>query len=232
MKKRILTRLDAILPIMAIVISIALGAGVMAAKTTTQDITTETEPLIAMETAAEEKECVPLMLIPEPEQTVNLPDFQSKALALSWTNSNAYDNPSSKNETEKETKPQTQEAQGYIPTAEEEYIITEISKMVWGEIRGGTPEEWSLVSWTLFQRAGNDNEWTDCLMTEMNRKNAFTGYDPSNPVWPEIHERTRQDYISWKNGDDPPTHPIYAPTIPYYFFDGDSKNNYFREHWR
>jgi hypothetical protein len=40
-----------------------------------------------------------------------------------------------------------------------------------------------------------------------------------------------EELKAWQSGAEPPTHDIYAPSTPYYFFDGDGKHNYYREEW-
>ena len=44
-------------------------------------------------------------------------------------------------------------------------------------------------------------------------------------------------FAKWERGEDPPTHELYAPVLPYYFFEGrrgeDGKlHNFFRTEWR
>jgi hypothetical protein len=59
----------------------------------------------------------------------------------------------------------------------------------------------------------------------------FVGYCESNPVDPDIYALCAAELVYWWEGGEPPTHEIYAPPTPYYFFGGDGQNNWFREEY-
>ena len=106
-----------------------------------------------------------------------------------------------------------------------------LAKTVWGEARDCAPEEWRLVVWTVLQRVGAAG-WGDTIEAVATAKYQFAGYRASNPVDPGIRETVAAELANWASGAAPPTHPVYAPTTPYFYFDGDGKNNYFREAWQ
>lgn len=89
-----------------------------------------------------------------------------------------------------------------------------LAKTVWGEARGCTAEEQRLVVWTVFQRVDAD-DWGDT----------------NHPIPSSIYDLCAEELIAWQSGAEPPTHERYAPTLPYYFFEGDGLHNWFREDW-
>ena len=106
-----------------------------------------------------------------------------------------------------------------------------VAKTVWGEARGCTPEEQRLVVWTILQRVDADN-WANTIEGVVTQKRQFAGYKESNPIDADIYALCLTELTDWWHGAEPPTHEIYAPTAPYFFFDGDGRNNWFREEWR
>lgn len=111
--------------------------------------------------------------------------------------------------------------------------VTLLAKMVWGEARGCAPEEQRLVVWTVLQRVDADGVFAqyDTIEAAVTAPGQFVGYDESHPVDTDIYNLCLEVLSDWQNGAEPPTHEIYAPTVPYYFFDGDGRHNWFREEW-
>ena len=107
--------------------------------------------------------------------------------------------------------------------------ISLLAKTVWGEARGCAPEEQRLVVWTALQRV--DAGYGGTIEAVLTAPSQFVGYRERNPVCPEIYALCAEELAKWANGEDPPTMEPYAPTAPYYFFDGDGTNNWFREEW-
>jgi hypothetical protein len=107
-----------------------------------------------------------------------------------------------------------------------------LAKTVWGEARGLSIDEQRLVIWTVLQRVDDDNRWGDTIEAVITAPRQFNGYRERNPVTPEIHALVVQELTDWHNGENPPTHELFAPNAPYFFFDGDGTNNWFREVWR
>lgn len=111
--------------------------------------------------------------------------------------------------------------------------VTMLAKMVWGEARGCAPEEQRLVVWTVLQRvdAGGVFAQYDTIEAAVTAPGQFVGYDENHPVDSDIYNLCLDVLSEWQSGAEPPTHEIYAPTTPYYFFDGDGRHNWFREEW-
>ncbi len=111
--------------------------------------------------------------------------------------------------------------------------VTLLAKMVWGEARGCAPEEQRLVVWTVLQRvdAGGAFAQYDTIEAAVTAPGQFVGYNENHPVDPDIYNLCLEVLSDWQSGAEPPTHEIYAPTVPYYFFDGDGRHNWFREEW-
>lgn len=111
--------------------------------------------------------------------------------------------------------------------------ITLLAKTVWGEARGCTPEEQRLVVWTVLQRVDADGAFApyDTIEAAVTAPGQFVGYNENHPVDPDIYDLCLEALADWQSGAEPPTHEIYAPTAPYYFFDGDGRHNWFREEW-
>jgi len=82
----------------------------------------------------------------------------------------------------------------------------------------------------VFQRVDADR-WGNTIEAVVTARRQFVGYRYENPVCPDIYALVVGELIAWESGAPPPTHPIYAPAVPYYFFDGDGRNNWFREVW-
>ena len=106
-----------------------------------------------------------------------------------------------------------------------------MARTVWGEARGCTPDEWRLVIWTALQRV-DDSRWGDTIEDVLTARYQFIGYRAGNPIDPDIYAVCVEEMLKWWSGEDPPTHEAYAPSAPYFFFDGDGRNNWFREVWR
>ncbi len=111
--------------------------------------------------------------------------------------------------------------------------IVLLAKMVWGEARGCAPEEQRLVVWTVLQRvdAGGVFAQYDTIEAAVTAPGQFVGYNEQHPVDADIYNLCLEALSDWQSGAEPPTHETYAPTAPYYFFDGDGCHNWFREEW-
>ena len=102
-----------------------------------------------------------------------------------------------------------------------------LAKLVWGEARGCSPEEQRLVVWTVFQRvdAGLGGSSIETVITA---ENQFAGYHASLPVDPDIYALVAEEAEKWRSGEEAPTHELYAPDLPYYYFSGRNGRNWFR----
>jgi len=117
--------------------------------------------------------------------------------------------------------------------AEREQAKAEIemmAKVVWAEARGCPPEEQRLVIWTVLQRvdAGGFGE----TIADVIRAPKQFAYRENAPIDEEISRRCATEIAAWRAGSAPPTHEIYAPTLPYLFFEGDGQHNWFRAEWK
>lgn len=106
-----------------------------------------------------------------------------------------------------------------------------MARMVWGEARGTSREEQALVIWTALQRV-EDDRYHNTILGVIRAHRQFVGYRSHFPVWDCILELVIEQLTIWEFGGEPPTHTRYAPSAPYFYFDGDGRNNWFRENWR
>jgi hypothetical protein len=103
--------------------------------------------------------------------------------------------------------------------------IDMLARTVWAEARGCAPEEQALVVWTVLQRVDAD-AFPDTIEDVILQKNQFL-HDEGFPLRDDIRALCLSEAGKWAAGESAPTHPIYAPTHPYYYFGGDGKHNYF-----
>jgi hypothetical protein len=103
--------------------------------------------------------------------------------------------------------------------------IDMLARTVWAEARGCAPEEQVLVVWTVLQRADAD-AFPGTIEEVLLREGQFL-YDEDFPLRGDIRELCLSEAGKWAAGEPAPTHPIYAPTAPYFYFNGDGKHNYF-----
>ncbi len=106
-----------------------------------------------------------------------------------------------------------------------------LAKTVWGEARGCAPDEQRLVVWTVLQRVDN-TYWDNAISEVIKKDNQFVGYCDTNPIDEDIYQLCYEEFIKWRNNEEVPVHEVYAPTVPYYFFTGDGKNNWFSKEWK
>ena len=112
-----------------------------------------------------------------------------------------------------------------------DHEIDMLAKAVWGEARGTTPEEQRLVVWTVLQRVYT-GKYGDTIEAVLTAPRQFQGYSASNPVCPEIRALVEAEVKKWERGEDPPTMEPYAKALPYLYFDGDGRTNWFRGEWK
>jgi len=112
-----------------------------------------------------------------------------------------------------------------------DYDIEMLAKTVWGEARGCAPDEQWLVVWTVLQRVDADN-WGGTILSVVTAPHQFQGYREGNPVDEDIYALCAAELGKWAVGEAAPTHEVYAPTVPYFFFEGSGRHNWFRAEWR
>jgi len=106
-----------------------------------------------------------------------------------------------------------------------------IAKTVWGEARGTSPKEQKLVVWTILQRVDADR-WSNTIEGVITARRQFHGYSPRHPVCVHIRALVASELADWADGAEPPTLYPFAPSVPYFYFWGDGRHNWFREEWR
>jgi len=127
--------------------------------------------------------------------------------------------------------PEAGDPEEHARLKERDAEINMLARTVWGEARGCAPDEQALVVWTVLQRV-NDSRWPDSIRGVVTQPRQFNGYKESNPILPEIHDICATELMKWEAGVEPPIHEVYAPSAPYYFYEGDGRHNTFRESWR
>lgn len=150
--------------------------------------------------------------------------------------------------TPREEKPLTSEISGQIERAEDSiqpvdeksvhYKYTEdeidmLARLVLREAGGCSKEEQRLIVWTVFQRVDS----TDHDFRNMNTIGDVVtapyqfAYDEAAPVKDDIRQMCEAELEKWAKGGAPPVVEPYAPSLPYLFFEGDGRHNWFRAEW-
>lgn len=118
----------------------------------------------------------------------------------------------------------TQSTQVYTVPVED---IERMSKTVWGEARGCTPTEQAAVVWCILNRV-DDPRWPDTI-EEVCITSQFNGYNPDNPIDPDIYTLTLDVYVRWVREHTGERDVGRVLPASYCFFYGDGKHNHFQE---
>lgn len=118
----------------------------------------------------------------------------------------------------------TQSTQVYTVPIED---IERMSRAVWGEARGCTPTEQAAVVWCILNRV-DDPRWPDTI-EEVCITSQFNGYNPTNPVDPDIYDLTLDVYVRWVREHTGEQDVGRVLPASYCFFYGDGKHNHFQE---
>ena len=102
-----------------------------------------------------------------------------------------------------------------------------IAQTVWGEARGCTPTEQAAVVWCILNRV-DDPRWPDTI-EEVCITSQFNGYNPANPVDPDIYDLTLDVYVRWVREHTGEQDVGRVLPASYCFFYGDGKHNHFQE---
>lgn len=116
----------------------------------------------------------------------------------------------------------------------QEHEAQMVAQTVWGEIRGGTKDEWRLVIWCICNRVDsqhNDFKNQNTIEKVVTARNQFHGYSSTNPIDEDIMEVVLEELYKWSAGEEAPIIEPYATTSEYLFFYGDGVHNWFREEW-
>lgn len=106
-----------------------------------------------------------------------------------------------------------------------------LAKMVWGEARGCSLREQAACVWVVLNRV-DDPRWLGSILGVLTQKGQFAGYDPANPVEPEIRALVDDVIARW--GMEPQCIGSVGRVIPedYFYWQGDGKHNIFRREYR
>lgn len=106
-----------------------------------------------------------------------------------------------------------------------------LAKMVWGEARGCSRKEQAACVWVVLNRV-DDPRWPDSILGVLTLKGQFAGYDPQNPVDPDIRALVDDVIARW--GMEPQCIGSVGRVIPddYFYWQGDGKHNIFRREYR
>ena len=118
----------------------------------------------------------------------------------------------------------TQSTQVYTVPVED---IERMSKTVWGEARGCTPTEQAAVVWCILNRV-DDPRWPSTI-EEVCITSQFNGYNPANPIDPDIYTLTLDVYVRWMREHTGEQDVGRVLPASYCFFYGDGKHNHFQE---
>lgn len=105
--------------------------------------------------------------------------------------------------------------------------IERMSKTVWGEARGCAPTEQAAVVWCILNRV-DDPRWPDTI-EEVCITSQFNGYNPANPVDPDIYDLTLDVYVRWVREHTGERDVGRVLPASYCFFYGDGKHNHFQK---
>lgn len=111
-----------------------------------------------------------------------------------------------------------------------ETLLT-LARTVWGEARGCSTTEQAAVVWCVLNRADSP-DFPDDPLEVVQQPNQFAGYDPENPVWPEILALV-EDVLDRYDAEKTAVGDV-GRVLPkeYVFFEGDGKHNYFRTQYK
>lgn len=117
-----------------------------------------------------------------------------------------------------------------------EYTDAEVDmlvRLVLREAGGCAEEEQRLVVWTVFQRvdsADYDFRNMNTIADVVTAPYQFA-YDETAPIKDDIRRMCEAELEKWAKGGAPPVVEPYAPSLPYLFFEGDGRHNWFRAEW-
>ena len=74
--------------------------------------------------------------------------------------------------------------------------IEVLAKMLYGEARGCEPINQAAAVWCVLNRVDSP-EFSDTIYEVVTAPNQFHGYDPDNPVWPELEDMTVDVLERW-----------------------------------
>ncbi|MEG1577166.1 MAG: hypothetical protein RR336_00195 [Oscillospiraceae bacterium] len=116
--------------------------------------------------------------------------------------------------------------------AQEAGAAETIARMLWGEARGCSPTEQAAVVWCALNRVDSEDPYyPDDIVSVVTQDLQFHGYDPDNPVIPEILALVEDVLARWSIEDGCVGGVGRVLPREYLFFTGDGTHNYFRTDW-
>ena len=100
-----------------------------------------------------------------------------------------------------------------------------LARLVWGEARGCSETQQAAVVWCVLNRV-DSGKFPNDILGVITQKSQFYGYDPGNPVDPEILTIVQDVLHRWETGGEGRVLPT-----EYLFFYGDGKENHYRTQW-
>lgn len=110
-------------------------------------------------------------------------------------------------------------------------ILLALARTVWGEARGCTTTEQAAVVWCVLNRVDSP-DFPDNILEVLEQPNQFSGYDPENPVWPEMLALVEDVLDRWDMEKTAVGDVGRVLPKEYVFFEGDGRHNYFRTEYR
>ena len=108
-----------------------------------------------------------------------------------------------------------------------------LAKMVWGEARGCSRTEQAATIWCVLNRYDSgDRFWADTVEGITPQPCQFYGYDPANPVDPDIMALVEDVLARWQAEKDCVGSVGRVLPKEYLYFTGDGTHNYFTTEWK
>ena len=108
-----------------------------------------------------------------------------------------------------------------------------LAKMVWGEARGCSTTEQAATIWCVLNRYDSgDRFWADTVEGITTQPCQFYGYDPSNPVDPDILALVEDVLARWMAEKECVGSVGRVLPREYLYFTGDGVHNYFTTEWQ
>ena len=107
-----------------------------------------------------------------------------------------------------------------------------LAKTIWGEARGCSTTEQAAVVWCVLNRVDDESGlWSDDIISVVTQPAQFCGYDPENPVLPELYSLAEDVLDRWRNEHMGIESIGRILPAEYTYFDGDGVHNYFTTEW-
>ena len=107
-----------------------------------------------------------------------------------------------------------------------------LAKTIWGEARGCSTTEQAAVVWCVLNRVDDESGlWPDDIISVVTQPAQFCGYDPENPVLPELYSLAEDVLDRWRNEHMGIENLGRVLPAEYTYFDGDGVHNYFTTEW-